>query len=41
MAENKDELTMNKGDVIQVVREVDEGWWIGELNGTRGLFPAK
>ena len=20
--------------------QVDEGWWIGEFNGQRGLFPA-
>ncbi len=41
MAENKDELSINKGDVITVINEIDQGWWIGEANGKRGMFPAK
>ncbi|KAL7748572.1 hypothetical protein RI367_005983 [Sorochytrium milnesiophthora] len=39
-AEGPDELSMAKGDVILVIEEIDEGWWIGELNGQRGMFPA-
>ncbi|KAI3643428.1 hypothetical protein MP228_012983 [Amoeboaphelidium protococcarum] len=39
-AENKNELSLNKGDVVTVIQEVDEGWWIGDLNGKKGLFPA-
>ena len=27
-------------DVLVCVLQVDEGWWIGEFNGERGLFPA-
>ncbi|KAI8051375.1 uncharacterized protein B0P05DRAFT_313557 [Gilbertella persicaria] len=43
--ENSDELSFRVGDVIQVVEEVDEGWWLGEIadpNGTvrRGIFPV-
>lgn len=40
MAENTNELSINKGDVVTVVNEVDDGWWMGDLNGTRGLFPS-
>ena len=30
-----------KGDVVLVRRmSVGEGWWEGELNGKRGLFPS-
>lgn len=40
-AENDDELSLQEGDVITVVsKEVeDAGWWLGELNGKRGVFP--
>lgn len=41
MGENSDELSIVKGDIVTVVEEIDEGWWIGELNGSRGMFPAK
>ena len=27
------------GDVITVVNRDDAGWWEGELNGQKGLFP--
>ncbi|KAI9143861.1 hypothetical protein BKA69DRAFT_1122898 [Paraphysoderma sedebokerense] len=40
-----DELSMVKGDIIAVVEEVDEGWWMGEITDAtgiqrRGLFPS-
>ncbi|KAG0170926.1 hypothetical protein DFQ28_001395 [Apophysomyces sp. BC1034] len=39
-----DELCFRAGDVITVVEEVDEGWWLGEVenNGPkrRGIFPV-
>ncbi|CEP07001.1 hypothetical protein [Parasitella parasitica] len=43
--DNEDELSFCTGDLIQVVEEVDEGWWLGEVtdaNGTvrRGIFPV-
>lgn len=41
MAENAGELSINKGDLIAVVEEIDQGWWCGELNGNKGIFPAK
>lgn len=38
--ENSEELTLAKGDVVAVIQEISEGWWVGELNGNRGMFPA-
>ena len=39
-----EELTFLEGDVLRVLRQephdVDDGWWEGELNGQRGLFPS-
>jgi hypothetical protein len=39
IAENANELSLKKGDVVSVIEAIDPGWWIGELNGSRGLFP--
>eukprot|EP01136_Pigoraptor_vietnamica_P042265 Opistho-1_new@16219 len=39
-AENDDELSFQANDIIVVVAKIDEGWWEGELNGRRGIFPA-
>ncbi|CAG8462253.1 10852_t:CDS:2 [Ambispora gerdemannii] len=43
--EGEEELSMEVGDIITVLEEIDEGWWIGEIttaDGTlyKGMFPA-
>lgn len=38
--EHEDELNLNVGDVIDIVGEVEEGWWKGTLNGKEGVFPS-
>ncbi|XP_041089157.1 SH3 domain-containing kinase-binding protein 1 isoform X2 [Polyodon spathula] len=38
--QNDDELELKVGDVIEVSREVEEGWWEGTLNGKTGIFPS-
>ncbi len=40
VAENDNEMTFNKGDIIGVLKEIDEGWWLGECNDKKGLFPS-
>ncbi|KAJ7193503.1 hypothetical protein GGX14DRAFT_405409 [Mycena pura] len=35
-----DELSFKVGDHIDVVHEVLDGWWKGELYGKQGLFPT-
>jgi hypothetical protein len=35
-----DELTFKTGDEIVVLNEVVDGWWMGELDGRKGLFPT-
>ncbi|XP_051983076.1 rho guanine nucleotide exchange factor 7-like isoform X3 [Xyrauchen texanus] len=37
---NEDELSFSKGDMIQVTRQADGGWWEGTLNGKSGWFPS-
>ena len=36
----EDEVTFDPGDVITNIEEVSDGWWLGDVNGKRGLFPA-
>eukprot|EP00106_Octopus_bimaculoides_P008197 XP_014775639.1 PREDICTED: SH3 domain-containing kinase-binding protein 1-like [Octopus bimaculoides] len=38
--EAEDELELHIGDVLEVYREVEEGWWEGQLNGKVGMFPS-
>lgn len=42
--ESIDELSFRAGDVITVIEEVDEGWWLGEVEHfgpkRRGIFPV-
>ena len=38
--QNADELSFEKGCVINVINKLDSDWWTGELNGQTGLFPS-
>ena len=35
-----DELTIHVGDIINIHDKQADGWWLGELHGTVGIFPA-
>ncbi|NXW41551.1 SH3R2 ligase, partial [Nyctiprogne leucopyga] len=37
---NPGELRFNKGDIIMLLRQLDENWYLGEVNGLSGVFPA-
>lgn len=39
-AENDDELSFKKGSVIVVVKKQHEGWWVGNCDGSTGVFPS-
>ncbi len=39
VARNEQEITLKKGDIIDVL-EQEEGWWNGSSNGATGLFPG-
>ncbi|ORC92339.1 putative intersectin-1-like [Trypanosoma theileri] len=39
-ARQKHELGLSVGDVIQVHRKWNDGWWEGTLRGRRGIFPS-
>ncbi|XP_066290378.1 SH3 domain-containing kinase-binding protein 1-like isoform X8 [Branchiostoma lanceolatum] len=38
--ENTDELRLEVGDVIEILKQEEEGWWEGSLNGKSGVFPS-
>uniref|UniRef100_A0A3B4EW40 Osteoclast-stimulating factor 1 n=1 Tax=Pundamilia nyererei TaxID=303518 RepID=A0A3B4EW40_9CICH len=38
--QHEDELELKIGDVIEIIAEVEEGWWEGVLNGKTGMFPS-
>ncbi|XP_077487775.1 uncharacterized protein LOC144098781 isoform X2 [Amblyomma americanum] len=38
--QNEDELHLEVSDVIEVLEEVEEGWWKGVLKGRIGVFPS-
>ncbi|XP_054478952.1 SH3 domain-containing kinase-binding protein 1 [Anoplopoma fimbria] len=38
--QHEDELGLKIGDVIEIISEVEEGWWEGFLNGKTGMFPS-
>ena len=39
-AQTPQELTIHEGDVIEVIKQSEDGWWEGILNGKRGEFPG-
>ncbi|XP_042706794.2 E3 ubiquitin-protein ligase SH3RF2 isoform X2 [Chrysemys picta bellii] len=38
--QNPGELRFNKGDIIILHRQLDEKWYLGEINGVSGVFPT-
>ncbi|XP_068953446.1 intersectin-2 isoform X3 [Petaurus breviceps papuanus] len=40
IANNEDELSFSKGQLITVLNKDDADWWHGEIGGATGLFPA-
>lgn len=38
--QHEDELELKIGDIIEIISEVEEGWWEGLLNGKTGMFPS-
>ncbi|XP_041670496.1 SH3 domain-containing kinase-binding protein 1 isoform X2 [Cheilinus undulatus] len=38
--QHEDELELKIGDIIEIIAEVEEGWWEGSLNGKIGMFPS-
>lgn len=39
-ADDRTSLSFHQGDIIQVITQLESGWWDGVINGTRGWFPS-
>lgn len=40
-ADEDNELSLEEGEVLTGVEEIDEGWWTGHGKHGDGMFPAK
>jgi len=38
-AQDYNELDLQRGDVVFILQQNEDGWWGGELNGRLGFFP--
>ena len=34
------DLTFRRGDVVRLCKQIDENWYLGEIGGQQGYFPA-
>jgi son of sevenless-like protein len=39
-ADDPTSLSFRQGDLIQVITQLESGWWDGFINGVRGWFPS-
>jgi son of sevenless-like protein len=39
-ADDRTSLSFRSGDVIQVITQLESGWWDGVINNVRGWFPS-
>ena len=40
VADDRTSLSFNQGDIIQVITQLESGWWDGVIHGVRGWFPS-
>ncbi|XP_063092152.1 SH3 domain-containing protein 21 isoform X7 [Cavia porcellus] len=38
--EQADELKLHAGETVEVIKEIEDGWWLGKKNGQLGAFPS-
>ncbi|KAM4735167.1 SH3 domain-containing protein 21 [Anableps anableps] len=38
--QNEDELELVVGETLAIIREIEDGWWMGLKNGKLGAFPS-
>ncbi|XP_019063264.1 SH3 domain-containing protein 21 isoform X2 [Fukomys damarensis] len=38
--EQADELKLQTGEIVEVIKEIEDGWWLGKKSGQLGAFPS-
>ncbi|KAM4567497.1 SH3 domain-containing protein 21 isoform 1-T1 [Fundulus diaphanus] len=38
--QNEDELELVVGEILEIIKEIEDGWWMGLKNGKMGAFPS-
>ncbi|XP_071858540.1 unconventional myosin-Ie isoform X1 [Bombus fervidus] len=38
--QDHDEIGLKEGDIVEILKEHEGGWWYGRLKGKKGLFPS-
>ncbi|XP_033082996.1 SH3 domain-containing protein 21 isoform X1 [Trachypithecus francoisi] len=38
--EQADELKLQAGEIVEMIKEIEDGWWLGKKNGQLGAFPS-
>lgn len=38
--EQVDELKLQAGEIVEVIKEIEDGWWLGKKDGQLGAFPS-
>ncbi|XP_049631487.1 SH3 domain-containing protein 21 [Suncus etruscus] len=38
--EQTDELELRAGEIVEVIKEIEDGWWLGKKNGKLGALPS-
>ncbi|XP_059875353.1 SH3 domain-containing protein 21 isoform X1 [Delphinus delphis] len=38
--EQADELKLQAGEIVEVIKEIEDGWWLGKKNGQLGALPS-
>nr|XP_056702419.1 SH3 domain-containing protein 21 [Euleptes europaea] len=36
----EDELALSPGEMVQILEEIEDGWWLGKKSGKLGAFPS-
>ena len=39
-AQDSEEISFKRGDIIRVTDKFNENWWTGCIDGKTGMFPA-
>ena len=39
-AQDDDELSLEAGQIVEILVEHENGWWLGRVNGVEGFIPS-